>query len=52
MKIEQNKPSEVQTGPAKRKDTEIIQKHIDNIKKKRVKEIYQLISDSIMGDNV
>ena len=51
IKLEKNKPSEVQTGPAKRKDKEIIQKHIDNIQEEKLKDIYKLISNSIMKEN-
>ena len=47
-KINQNKPSTVQTGPAKRKDINVIQDHINNLSNKQTKEIYKLISDSIM----
>lgn len=51
IKLEKSKPSEVQTGPAKRKDKEIIQKHINNIQEKKLKDIYKLISNSIMKEN-
>ena len=48
IKLNTNKPSQVQTGPAKRKDKEMIQNHINNISDNKIKEIYSLISDSII----
>ena len=47
-KLESNKPKEVQTGPAKRKDTAIIQEHIANINEKDIKELYHKISLNII----
>ena len=46
--LENNRPKEVQTGPAKRKDTAIIQEHIATIKEKEIKELYQTISANII----
>jgi len=46
--IEKKKPKEVQTGPAKRKDTTIIQEHIAIIKEEEIKELYQKITDNII----
>ena len=46
--LQKNNPKEIQTGPAKRKDKKIIQYHIDNLTNKNTKEIYQLVSKSIM----
>ena len=46
--LERNKPKQVQTGPAKRKDTAIIQEHIATIKEKEIKELYQKISTNII----
>jgi hypothetical protein len=43
-----NKPKEVQTGPAKRKDSAIIKKHIATIKEKEIKELYQKITENII----
>jgi predicted short-subunit dehydrogenase-like oxidoreductase (DUF2520 family) len=51
IKINNNKPSVVQTGPAKRQDKKIIQSHIENLSDKKIKEIYKLISESIMTSN-
>ena len=51
-KLNKNKASEVQTGPAKRKDKKIIESHIKKLSDKETKEIYKLISDSIMNKNV
>jgi predicted short-subunit dehydrogenase-like oxidoreductase (DUF2520 family) len=50
-KLNQNKPSQVQTGPAKRKDKKIMQSHINNISSKETKEIYKLMSNAIMRNN-
>jgi len=49
--LESNRPKEVQTGPAKRKDTAIIQEHIATIKEKEINELYQKISTNIMKYN-
>jgi len=49
--LESNKPKEVQTGPAKRKDTVIIQEHIATIKEKEIKELYQKITANIIKYN-
>jgi len=46
--LECNKPKEVQTGPAKRKDAAIIQEHIATIKEKEIKELYQKITINII----
>ncbi len=47
-KIEDNSPKLVQTGPAKRKDEEVIKNHIKMLAdNKDYQEIYRLISDSI-----
>jgi len=46
--LKSNKPKEVQTGPAKRKDTVIIQEHITTIKEKEIKELYQKITANII----
>ena len=50
-KIKHNQPSKVQTGPAIRKDTKIIQDHINSLSNKDIQEIYKLISSSIMKKN-
>ena len=47
-KLNTNKPKEVQTGPAKRKDKKIIQEHIDLIQEKEIKELYKKISTNII----
>ncbi len=47
-KLVDNKPSEMQTGPAKRKDIKIIQEHINFIQQEDIKELYQKISNSII----
>ena len=50
-KLNQNKPSQVQTGPAKREDKKIMQSHINNISSKESKEIYKLMSNAIIKNN-
>ncbi|CAL2091721.1 Coenzyme F420-dependent NADP oxidoreductase-like protein [Tenacibaculum sp. 190524A05c] len=47
-KIEHVAPNEAQTGPAKRKDQETIQRHLNLLDAKQ-KEIYQLITKSIQN---
>ena len=47
-KISTSKPKEMQTGPAKRKDTDIIKEHISIIEEPEIKELYQKISENIM----
>ena len=46
--LENYRPKEVQTGPAKRKDTAIIQEHIATIKENEIKELYHRISENII----
>ena len=46
-----NSPKESQTGPAKRNDIEIIKEHLKNINNKQYKEIYNLITNSIIDEN-
>ena len=46
--LEKKKPKEVQTGPAKRKDEDIIQEHLAIIKQKEIRELYQKISANII----
>ena len=50
-KLNEEDPGKIQTGPAKRKDTEVINNHINNLSDKTIKEIYKLISKSIMNDD-
>lgn len=47
-KIKDNNPKDVQTGPAKRKDINIINHHMRDIKNTRVKKMYKTITDSII----
>ena len=47
-KLEKNKAKNVQTGPARRKDTAIIQEHLTNIQDKDIRDIYHKISESII----
>jgi len=46
-KLDELNPSEAQTGPAKRGDIEVIEKHLSSLAG-RTKEIYRLLSDSIL----
>ena len=46
-KLENQDPISIQTGPARRKDREIINEHIDALEDPIQKEIYRLISKSI-----
>ena len=46
-KLSNNKARTVQTGPAKRKDQQIIHDHIKNIKDPEIKELYEIISNHI-----
>lgn len=41
---------ESQTGPAKRGDTETMNKHLDLLKQENYKDIYKLISESIISE--
>jgi predicted short-subunit dehydrogenase-like oxidoreductase (DUF2520 family) len=50
-KLENNKPSNVQTGPAKRDDKKVINAHLENIEDETTKEVYQLISNAIIKSN-
>lgn len=43
-----NSPLKAQTGPAKRKDLDIINKHVDLIDDKKLKQIYQLMTQLII----
>ena len=48
--VQQALPSEVQTGPAIRKDEKILQKHLDFLKEQPpLQEIYRLLSQSIVN---
>jgi predicted short-subunit dehydrogenase-like oxidoreductase (DUF2520 family) len=43
-------PKEAQTGPAKRKDTMVINKHLNFLKENNHKEIYKLLTQSIIDN--
>jgi|SRR5690606_15064539 len=47
LKVQDLEPLDAQTGPAKRGDDLIIQKHLDLLKDSRQQQLYQLLSDSI-----
>ena len=42
-------PSDVQTGPAKRNDTQVINEHLDMLQKEDHKSIYQTLTASIIA---
>ncbi|NHN24470.1 DUF2520 domain-containing protein [Flavobacterium jejuense] len=48
-KITELSPKEAQTGPALRKDTKTIEKHIEFLKDSNYKEIYTLLTQSIQN---
>lgn len=50
-KIEKNNPSKIQTGPAIRKDTNTIKKHLNFIKSKNSKKIYSILTEGIISNN-
>jgi predicted short-subunit dehydrogenase-like oxidoreductase (DUF2520 family) len=47
-KIESNSPSDVQTGPAIRRDQSTIKRHLGQLNNKTHKDIYQLLTQSII----
>jgi predicted short-subunit dehydrogenase-like oxidoreductase (DUF2520 family) len=47
-KVQLNSPSEVQTGPAIRKDSSTIERHLSQLEHQNQKDIYQLITESII----
>ncbi|MBQ0116596.1 MAG: DUF2520 domain-containing protein [Flavobacterium sp.] len=51
-KIQSISPREAQTGPAKRQDMETLNKHMDFLNQSDKKEIYKLITQSILNKNV
>jgi predicted short-subunit dehydrogenase-like oxidoreductase (DUF2520 family) len=48
-KIKQGKLKSTQTGPARRKDFNVIDKHLDTLHDPQLKQIYQTITDSIVA---
>lgn len=50
-KVQSNSPAEVQTGPAIRKDESTIIKHLNHLKKRSHKDIYQLFTQSIIQNH-
>tara|TARA_X000000950_G_scaffold203283_1_gene244613 strand:- start:2510 stop:3265 length:756 start_codon:yes stop_codon:yes gene_type:complete len=50
-KIEKNNPSEIQTGPALRKDIITIKKHLNFINSKSSRKIYSILTDEIIKNN-
>ena len=51
LQLNDNKPEDVQTGPAKRKDVKLIEHQLEIITNKKIKELYQFITNSIIGLN-
>lgn len=49
-KVQEISPSNAQTGPAKRHDTNVIDKHLNELDD-QTKEIYQMLSESIKNHN-
>lgn len=47
-KIQTNSPQAVQTGPAKRKDLETINTHLDLLDDEELKNVYQVITNQIL----
>jgi predicted short-subunit dehydrogenase-like oxidoreductase (DUF2520 family) len=47
-RLHHHSPEEVQTGPAKRGDVEVIKKHLELIENEDVKKVYQELSNFIM----
>jgi len=47
-KLESLTPSEAQTGPAARRDTSVMQAHLDSLENDSLREIYCLMSDLII----
>ena len=50
-KIMSLSPIEAQTGPAKRKDTQTINLHLNFLKNENQKEIYKLLTKSIIDND-
>jgi len=48
LKVRDLEPYEAQTGPARRGDNIIIQKHVEILEDSRLQQLYQLLSDSIV----
>lgn len=51
QKATQNSPKEVQTGPAKRNDQATIKQHLAQLNNADYKEIYKLLTQSIINQN-
>lgn len=47
-KLRTLKPSEAQTGPARRKDMNVINKHLDMLEDKAEKDVYRMMTEEIM----
>lgn len=47
LKIKDLSPKDAQTGPARRGDKAVIEKHLETIEDSRLQQLYKLISDSI-----
>lgn len=47
-KLDSNKPNDVQTGPAARKDLKVINNHLNLIQQKEIKDLYNAISNNII----
>ena len=50
LRLKQNEPRKVQTGPAKRGDRAIVDKHLSMLSDTELKAIYKQLSDFIMTE--
>lgn len=50
-KVKLMSPKDAQTGPAKRRDSNVIQKHLDALPDPKLKDIYRLMTDFIIEND-
>ncbi|MDY6326867.1 MAG: Rossmann-like and DUF2520 domain-containing protein [Bacteroidales bacterium] len=48
-KLEEMPPREAQTGPAARGDRNVMERHLESLSDKKIRELYTLVSDFIMN---
>ncbi|MDY6346936.1 MAG: DUF2520 domain-containing protein, partial [Bacteroidales bacterium] len=48
-KLEEMPPREAQTGPAARGDRNVMERHLESLSDKKIRELYTLVSDFIMS---
>ena len=51
-KVSQMTPAEAQTGPAARRDFNVMRKQVESLPNDRLKEVYKLVSETIMNSNL